>query len=180
MASESICSYNKFGHCKYKETCMYRHEKTKCEKVNCEIEKCSHRHPRDCRFFLQFGRCKFGDYCSFNHSILNKAEEKSIKALENNFENFKEEVLSTLEQQLNEKDTFKERIFNILEKQNEAINAMLIKMNEKDEKMFDLENQVKEIKETVSKLNLTCNTVMQLQRPFLGDVQDELTSIPKL
>ena len=95
MAHESICSYNKCWPCKCKDTCKYRHLKT--ENKNCEIEKWSNLHSRDCRSFLQFGRCKFSDYCSFNQLILNKKEGKNIEALEKNFESFKDIIRSTPE-----------------------------------------------------------------------------------
>ena len=37
--------------------------------VNCEIVKCSSRHPRKCKFFLEYQKCKFGEYCRFSHDI---------------------------------------------------------------------------------------------------------------
>ena len=35
---------------------------------DCDIQKCSKRHPRECRYWTEYKRCKFGDYCSFKHT----------------------------------------------------------------------------------------------------------------
>ena len=33
MAVPNVCTFNKYGHCKYKEICTKQHENEKCEKV---------------------------------------------------------------------------------------------------------------------------------------------------
>ena len=86
MAIENICLHNKYGFCKFRDTCRKRHVKEKCEKVKCEIENCPERHPREFRFFRMFGRCEFTDFCFYEHRIddnLNadfKNELTSVKA----------------------------------------------------------------------------------------------------
>ena len=67
MAYEDLCLFNKFGYCKYLDTCRKRHTKEVCENSNCEVNKCGKRHPKPCRFYLEYGRCKFGEYCYYKH-----------------------------------------------------------------------------------------------------------------
>jgi hypothetical protein len=71
MNCENVCRHNKFGFCKYGNTCRKRHIDEVCESKDCETKLCPRRHPRSCRFFSEFGRCKFGEFCRFKH------EEKS-------------------------------------------------------------------------------------------------------
>ena len=68
MLEEGICHFNKYGHCKYGETCRKPHENRKCEDNKCETPTCLLRHPTPCRYFSMYWRFKFGDYCSFGHS----------------------------------------------------------------------------------------------------------------
>ena len=67
MTMENICLYNKFGHCKFGETCQKHHLKELCEIKSCETQSCSKRHPRICKYYYEYRRCKFGSYCSFSH-----------------------------------------------------------------------------------------------------------------
>ena len=67
MVEDGICKYNKYGYCKYGETCHKYHEIRKCEDVKCETVTCLLRHPTPCRHFSIYRRCKFGSYCSFEH-----------------------------------------------------------------------------------------------------------------
>ena len=69
MAMENICLYNKFGHCKYQETCRRQHLREICELPLCENKSCMRRHPRACKFFENYERCKFGSFCSNNVEI---------------------------------------------------------------------------------------------------------------
>ena len=70
MTGEEICKFNKFGFCKFRNTCFKKHENQKCEKKNCKIWNCSLRHPKTCRFFREYKRCKFGEFCKFSHDQL--------------------------------------------------------------------------------------------------------------
>ena len=83
MAAGNICYYKKFGHCRFLETCKYRHIETICETKECEIVNCERRHPKECRYFKEFSRCKFGDYCSFRHeTTLNEGNVTLVKEVE--------------------------------------------------------------------------------------------------
>ena len=67
------CKFFKFGYCYYGAFCRKKHVKEICEKVDCEINDCTLRHPRKCKFFIEFGRCKFGEFCSYSHSNVKAA-----------------------------------------------------------------------------------------------------------
>ena len=67
MAGATICLYNKYGYCKYKNLCRYHHVVDKCEDENCDVTSCFKRHPKTCRYFYRYNRCKFNDSCSFSH-----------------------------------------------------------------------------------------------------------------
>ena len=110
MALESLCLYNKFGHCKFSETCRKLHNKEICRNKTCEIQHCTKRHPRPCKYFQEYKRCKFGEFCSFSHDseyhihdhvpnnvttdIQNRLEmlENKIKEKDNQIENLIEEI----------------------------------------------------------------------------------------
>ena len=97
MDAEQVCVYNKFGFCKYLDTCRFRHIQIVCEKGECEAEKCSKRHPQTCRYYRDYGRCKFGEYCFYkNHDDQNKTIYREVKDLKLKVE--------ALEKLLKEKD----------------------------------------------------------------------------
>ena len=75
LSSQVVCLYNKFGHCKYSETCRKFHSKEICEKDDCEIKECVNRHPKSCKYFDEYRRCKFGEFCSFSHK-----KQKTLKS----------------------------------------------------------------------------------------------------
>ena len=66
MAAPTLCLFNKYGYCKYKETCRKHHVNEKCENVSFEVAMCRLRHPKFCKFYKNYGYCKFSP-CAFNH-----------------------------------------------------------------------------------------------------------------
>ena len=104
MAAQTpVCLYNKYGYCKHKEMCRKRHVNEMCEKLSCEVYKCTLRHPKICKFFWNNGQCKF-DPCAFLH----KDNENSLWKLKQENEILQEKInnidkaLKTLNQQENE------------------------------------------------------------------------------
>ena len=106
MANEVLCLFNKFGYCRYLETCRKKHTKDICDIPQCEVNICSKRHPRTCRYYEEYGRCKFGDDCSYKHnksetnSEIGKELEKvkdKIRLLESIVEKKEEEIKRLLE-----------------------------------------------------------------------------------
>ena len=90
MDVNSICLYNKFGHCRYKDTCRHRHVSIICDTVNCNIALCDKRHPKICRYFLNYGRCKFNP-CSYSH-ILNDMENEKVAKIQDCIADLKSEI----------------------------------------------------------------------------------------
>ena len=82
MASNVHCLFNKFGFCKYLDTCRKKHSKDICEVPQCKVINCHKRHPKTCRFYQEYGKCKFGDYCCYKHNE-NERNFKIVKELEN-------------------------------------------------------------------------------------------------
>ena len=75
MAAPNVCTYNKYGYCKYKEICRKQHVNEKCENSSCDIQTCNLRHPITCKFFRKYNYCKFNP-CAFLH-----VEKDSIEKL---------------------------------------------------------------------------------------------------
>ena len=140
MASESVCPYNKYGHCKHGVTCRYQHVNQKCENSNCDVSKCVQRHPRECRFYRDYSRCKFGEYCSFEHAVKNDATKTELETLKTK--------LANLESKNSEMNYTVQRL---TEKQKELENNL----NEKDKKIEDINHQLKNV------LNAFNDTIQQ-------------------
>ena len=66
--SEEVCLYNKFGFCKFRESCRRQHCEETCKEEHCEDKNlCQKRHPKICRKFLSEKGCRFGSECSYKH-----------------------------------------------------------------------------------------------------------------
>ena len=66
-SSDNVCQHFKYGFCKYQEKCRQKHTSEICLKKDCEIDKCSQRHPRVCKYYREYKRCKFGSFCAYRH-----------------------------------------------------------------------------------------------------------------
>ena len=114
MATQNVCTWNKYGYCRYGEKCRELHVNEMCSNILCENSTCMLRHPIACKYFKRHNRCKF-DPCAFKHK-------------RNDFENLKKENQSlTIKQEaidrnlklLNEKEIESEMVierFNNMEK----------------------------------------------------------------
>ena len=71
---EGVCSHQKFGFCKFKETCKNQHLKEICEDLlACPNTKgCHKRHPRECKRYAVERFCRFGDGCAYSHQTQSK------------------------------------------------------------------------------------------------------------
>ena len=58
MATQNVCSFNKFGYCKFRNNCRKMHVNENCENESCEITTWKLRHPKPCRYFRDLRRCK--------------------------------------------------------------------------------------------------------------------------
>ena len=84
-----VCYYFKYGHCKFQSNCRNKHVEDLCENPSCEIAACEKRHPKKCKYFLNFGRCKFL-YCSYKHEHYDRPVEDT-----ENIAHLKEEMNKT-------------------------------------------------------------------------------------
>ena len=132
MATSTICSFDKFGFCKYGVRCRKKHADLRCEDKSCEIFNCNKRHPKQCRYYKEFKRCKYNEYCRFDHKE-NAEGQRSDKMLETRLLN-----IETLLQEV-------QKNYNILTE----------KLLEKDEKIKDIENQVKVLVDNFSENTAT-------------------------
>ena len=93
MVAENICQFNKFGFCKFKTNCFRKHEERKCENEQCEIRECPLRHPKKCRYFVEFNNCKFGTFCKFGHDAIEKRKvDKDIETLQKQLVEVKHDI----------------------------------------------------------------------------------------
>ena len=87
-----ICRHFKFGFCRYQERCRKPHVAEICTEENCEIESCSRRHPRACRYFESYKRCKFGEYCLYAHKV--DPNTKEIEELKETLKLLNQKILA--------------------------------------------------------------------------------------
>ena len=92
MAQKNVCSFNKYGFCKFRLNCRRQHVMEKCSKLKCDIEQCRLRHPQVCRYFRDIGYCKFGEWCLFKHDGVIQGS-KEIKELTDKLKNI-EKIIS--------------------------------------------------------------------------------------
>ena len=141
-----LCQYNQRGHCKFGDKCIQKHENEICHDRNeCTNQYCNKRHPRECRYFIQFGRCKFGGGCSYSHENDNKSEKE--EKLEKEVEEMKEGMkkVENLEKEVHK---LKAEVMNI--KVNMARMYKLIKENQVIPEVKKGEDK-KEVKDAESK-----------------------------
>ena len=138
MANKCLCLFNKFGYCKYLDTCRKQHTKDICEIPQCEVTKCFKRHPRTCRFYQEYGRCKFGEDCYYRHNK-NETNSKIVEELE--------KVKEKSEHNKAEADAEIECLKNkvaVLERKLEEVNIVLASGNflDKNEKIENIERSL--------------------------------------
>ena len=95
MAVSEFCKFHQFGYCKFGSECKKLHTMDTCPTFQCQVEDCSLRHPRLCKFFTEFGRCKFGNGCFYFHLSTTNAsnsEDEKIRALMKEIETLKKKI----------------------------------------------------------------------------------------
>ena len=76
---ENVCTNNKYGFCKFGNTCRFKHVDFLCETQNCDILSCEKRHPKTCFYQTKYGRCKFTSFCKYSHENKPRFCENSDK-----------------------------------------------------------------------------------------------------
>ena len=82
IMTQAICFKNKFGYCKFSDSCRYKHVTLVCEDGQCEIKNCEKRHPKICKYYRDYRRCKFTVGCKYKHENPNDKFDKLQKELE--------------------------------------------------------------------------------------------------
>lgn len=168
---KDFCRKFKYGYCKYKDKCHFRHNTTMCTDNNCKVFDCEKRHPRTCSYFKEYRRCKFTTFCLFKHQTGNdlndiiekmKKNEKELNEIEHKlkklsdvekkleaFEKENQEMYANLEGQLKglaKRFDEKETQIAILEKRLEQTENKLAKqIQEKNKHIKSLDNKVQNL-----------------------------------
>ena len=165
---QPVCSFNKYGHCKFQKKCRKMHEDKIYESLECEPRKCNLRHPKVCSFYRDYKFCKFAEYCSFSHNIhknFNDGLEKEISDIKIKLdllrekENEHDNQLRNLENEINEREILF-RNFNIkFEESVEKIGMLEKKVKMVEEKNHFLQSKIEMFEKTshTSSDNLGCN-----------------------
>ena len=74
-----VCYYNKIGYCKHQEMCRNLHINEICENFLCDVVSCDKRHPRKCKYYMEYKRCKFNP-CAYLHV---EESDKTVKYIQN-------------------------------------------------------------------------------------------------
>ena len=153
MSAEIICQFNKFGFCKFRTNCFRKHESRKCENEHCDIRECPLRHPKKCRYFVEFKNCKFGTYCKFGHdAIENKQVDKEIETIKKQLEEVKHDI--------GKKE-------NEMKLRDEEIKTLAISMEQKN---IALENRIQTLEVNLEELR---NENKVLRAQFIAQKMDE-------
>ena len=176
MATPTVCSFNKFGHCKYKESCRKPHFNELCDVSSCDFLSCKLRHPKKCNWYSEYGRCKFNP-CSFKHtdeidSVDSARREmakitsklKSIETSLTNLEAEERKINSTIDKIKEEN----ENKFNNFEKL----------LAEKDDRIRNLEQSVEKKFEMFEKSLNSLKQCVAEKDLYIEKLEQRLTSKP--
>ena len=160
-----LCLYNQRGFCKFREQCNMKHENEICENRNeCTNQSCRKRHPRECRYFVQFGRCKLGEVCAYSHA--GESKNHKVEKLEQEVKEMKEENMK-VDQLEKEVQGLKAEVNNI--KLNMARMYKLVKANQVNNQVNSLESGAEE---TDKKEETKENSKEKKEQKFMCDKCD--------
>ena len=98
-----VCRFNQYRYCKFGGNCRRNHVSEMCEEIECDSKECPYRHPKQCKFYSQYGRYKFEDYCFYKHLREVSKEAVMIETLKKENKDL-EERIKALEEVCNKKD----------------------------------------------------------------------------
>ena len=161
MATQTVCSFNQFGYCKYKEACRKPHVDDLYDIFLCEFLTFKLRHPRKCNWYSEYGRCKFNP-CKFKHTddindISSVRKESAVIASKlidiesslKNLEEIEEEIKCTIDQLKEDSKIKSEHFEKQLSENNEKIRNLELNIEKKFE-MF--ESNLNSLKQYIEKL----------------------------
>ena len=132
-----------------------------CTDPECDVFKCSQRHPRACNFFREYGRCKFVDYCRYKHAKpdIELLKEKCLFKIEG-FEKVLKEKNAEIKTMKRELDTNKQKLKD-LEKRVESKDIIVKEILENIEnkvKQETLDEEIKNLRENTKKCFISLAT----------------------
>ena len=140
MSYHTVYPFNRTVFYKFSQTCRLKHVDTICEVKNCE-ELCENRHPRACKFYMEYGRCKYLEYCRYRHDTTKVDVENRFEIIETKVNDIDVKIQKALEN----------KTIEILELQSN-ISSMSIKIEEfeaqlamKDTSLEHLQDNLKTI-----------------------------------
>ena len=85
MATQNVCTWNKYGYCRYRDVCRKLHVNELCVNIAREHLNCKLRHPTTCKYCRKYQRCKF-DPCAFKHEAneIQNLQRENLNLLEKN------------------------------------------------------------------------------------------------
>ena len=100
--AEIVCKFYQTGFCKFQTHCKNVHNHDICPSNHCSNNACMLRHPRVCKYFLNFGRCKFGSSCAYLHKNQNTLHAQQILEIQNQIQSLEVKIkkLEDLEMKL--------------------------------------------------------------------------------
>ena len=154
-AAQIVCSFNKFGYCKFRNSCRKMHVYEHCENERCEIRTCRLRHPKPCRYFRDSRRCKFSN-CKFKHIIL-EIENESMEKIKREHEDVQAKLID-IDQKMKQLDC-QEKLLEIdenIEAQNVSKDSVIEELNLK---IRDMDNKMNNVEEIIREKDLKISQI---------------------
>ena len=153
MAAQNVCTFNKYGFCKYRERCLKVHIDDVCDDSSCDNNlNCNRRHPKECIYDKKYKRCKF-DPCKYLHrennidEILKTKEtiDLKIKLIDDKLEVINDKIVALENSYAEKHQQIKHTFENKLEIFETNLNTLKTVISEK-------ENYIKSLEATVSRI----------------------------
>ena len=150
---DNICKHNKFGYCKFKESCKKHHVIEECTNgMTCrELISCQLRHPKMCRRLAMEGYCRLGKECAYNHRLLLKSNNEDTELLHESIKNMKTEI-----------DVLKYKV-----------NSLVVTKEESEILKKDVEYIKEEINILRAAKKKTADKIIQIENDFEYDTEEE-------
>ena len=158
---ETICKFNQFGYCKYLTHCRKHHIMDICPNIQCKEAACLFRHPRICKYFLDYGSCKFDSSCAFRHESNTKNKDQEIEALKSELQVIETKIrnLEAQERRLEKLEADIKVIENAGNSEKEQSEAVIYNHSDRamtDNKLCELEENFYILVKAVDDLEKTC------------------------
>ena len=168
MAAQTVCLFNKYGFCKFKERCLKLHIDDNCADSSCNTSSCNRRHPKECRYYRRYRRCKF-DPCKFLHKENNideilKTKESidlKLKIIDDEIKKLNEKIVAIENSYVEKNQHFMADFENRLEIFETNLKTSKIAILEKDNQIQSLELKVSKIEEENKDQSLKIQSLIQ-------------------